>query len=173
MGQKVCVEISLKTVEGESMILETWWLSMTDQLDPYAKISYVVYNRMSVLLKSLLCTTRAIPAYRLSRKQGSDSYVVCYRMYTSEPETSCLGEGYHTAKVGAVPSPLGTVTLSVAYRTKMLLSPQNSQLAMSLSSGRNDDYFQCDSSPRRNVDIPKPCCMVNKDMGLVKHAFSL
>jgi autophagy-related protein 13 len=29
----ICVEISLKTSEGDSMILETWLLSMTDSSD--------------------------------------------------------------------------------------------------------------------------------------------
>ena len=60
----MCVEISLKTTEGDSMILETWWLTVKEQTDPLAKVSYTVYNRMGVMLKSLYCTTRATPAYR-------------------------------------------------------------------------------------------------------------
>lgn len=48
---------------------------------------------MSILLKSLLAVTRATPAYKLSRKQSTDSYNIFYRIYTSEPLTHNLG-GY-------------------------------------------------------------------------------
>lgn len=41
-------------------------------------MSYMVYNRLSVLLKSLLAITRVTPAYKLSRNQGHD-YVILYR----------------------------------------------------------------------------------------------
>lgn len=46
--------------------------------DKDIKVSYTVYNRLSVLLKSLLAITRVTPAYKLSRKQGHD-YVILYR----------------------------------------------------------------------------------------------
>lgn len=46
--------------------------------DKDIKVSYTVYNRMSLLLKSLLAITRVTPAYKLSRKQGHD-YVILYR----------------------------------------------------------------------------------------------
>lgn len=42
------------------------------------KVSYTVYTRLSLLLKSLLAITRVTPAYKLSRKQGHD-YVILYR----------------------------------------------------------------------------------------------
>lgn len=46
--------------------------------DKDIKVSYMVYNRLSVLLKSLLAITRVTPAYKLSRNQGHD-YVILYR----------------------------------------------------------------------------------------------
>lgn len=46
--------------------------------DKDIKVSYTVYNRLSLLLKSLLAITRVTPAYKLSRKQGHD-YVILYR----------------------------------------------------------------------------------------------
>lgn len=46
--------------------------------DKDIKVSYSVYNRLSLLLKSLLAVTRVTPAYKLSRKQGHD-YVILYR----------------------------------------------------------------------------------------------
>lgn len=53
-----------------------FWLSC--RCDKDIKVSYTVYNRLSVLLKSLLAITRVTPAYKLSRKQGHD-YVILYR----------------------------------------------------------------------------------------------
>lgn len=50
--------------------------------DKDIKVSYTVYNRLSVLLKSLLAITRVTPAYKLSRKQGHD-YVILYRWVDS------------------------------------------------------------------------------------------
>jgi hypothetical protein len=43
------------------------------------KVTHTVYNRMALLLKSLITVSRVTPAYRLSRRQGADSYVICYR----------------------------------------------------------------------------------------------
>lgn len=45
---------------------------------------YTIYNRMSLLLKTLMTTTHIVPAYRLaSRSSQTDSCVICYRVYTS------------------------------------------------------------------------------------------
>uniref|UniRef100_A0A671RSD4 Autophagy-related protein 13 n=1 Tax=Sinocyclocheilus anshuiensis TaxID=1608454 RepID=A0A671RSD4_9TELE len=79
IGRSMCVEISLKTSEGDSMELETWCLEMNEKCDKDIKVSYTVYNRLSLLLKSLLAITRVTPAYKLSRKQGHD-YVILYRI---------------------------------------------------------------------------------------------
>ena len=153
VGQHVCVELSLQTVEGETMVLETWSIGMTDISDPSTRVSYTVYNRMSILLKSLICASRATPAYRLSRKQGADTYVICYRVYMGEPQVCHLGEGFVTQKVGAVPTPLGTIVSKVMYRTKLLFSPHVSR---DLSVDLKDDHFMPDASPRKG-NAPRPC----------------
>uniref|UniRef100_A0A673XLK5 Autophagy-related protein 13 n=1 Tax=Salmo trutta TaxID=8032 RepID=A0A673XLK5_SALTR len=95
IGRSMCVEISLKTSEGDSMELETWCLEMNEKCDKDIKVSYTVYNRMSLLLKSLLAITRVTPAYKLSRKQGHD-YVILYRIYFGEVQLTGLGEGFQT-----------------------------------------------------------------------------
>uniref|UniRef100_A0A672IF14 Autophagy-related protein 13 n=1 Tax=Salarias fasciatus TaxID=181472 RepID=A0A672IF14_SALFA len=118
IGRSMCVEISLKTSEGDSMELETWCLEMNEKCDKDIKVSYTVYNRLSVLLKSLLAITRVTPAYKLSRKQGHD-YVILYRIYFGEVQLNGLGEGFQTVRVGVVGTPVGTVTLSCAYRTNL------------------------------------------------------
>ncbi|KAM9328615.1 LOW QUALITY PROTEIN: autophagy-related protein 13 [Pholidichthys leucotaenia] len=124
IGRSMCVEISLKTSEGDSMELEIWCLEMNEKCDKEIKVSYSVYNRLSVLLKSLLVITRVTPAYKLSRKQGHD-YVILYRIYFGEVQLGGLGEdilffqGFQTVRVGIVGTPIGTVTLSCAYRTNL------------------------------------------------------
>jgi hypothetical protein len=89
----LCVEISLRTVEGDTMMLETWCLGvLPEQCDPSVRVTYTVYNRMGILLKSLVSVTRVTPAYKLSRHQGPDSYVICYRIYMGEPQLHSLGK---------------------------------------------------------------------------------
>ncbi|KAK2565491.1 Autophagy-related protein 13 [Acropora cervicornis] len=82
----MCVEISLKTSEDESMVLETWCLGINDRVDSNTKVTYTFYNRIGMLLKSLVSVTRVTPAYQLSRKQGKD-FMMCYKpqiMVTSD-----------------------------------------------------------------------------------------
>ena len=75
-----CIEVSLRTPEGQTMILETWCILFNEQLaDPTQKISYSVYKKMSLVLRSLLCITRTLPTYQLSRRQSHDTYVLMYR----------------------------------------------------------------------------------------------
>ncbi|XP_006865123.1 PREDICTED: autophagy-related protein 13 [Chrysochloris asiatica] len=118
VGRSMCVEISLKTSEGDSMELEIWCLEMNEKCDKEIKVSYTVYNRLSLLLKSLLAITRVTPAYRLSRKQGHE-YVILYRIYFGEVQLNGLGEGFQTVRVGTVGTPVGTISLSCAYRINL------------------------------------------------------
>ncbi|MEQ2157459.1 autophagy protein 13, partial [Goodea atripinnis] len=101
IGRSMCVEISLKTSEVGLI-----------GCDKDIKVSYTVYNRLSVLLKSLLAITRVTPAYKLSRKQGHD-YCVC----TLSPSPSKLSK----------PLPLDSLQLPLApgllYASKLSYQP--------------------------------------------------
>jgi autophagy-related protein 13 len=157
LAHSVCVEISLKTAEGDAMVLETWYISMNSDLcDPDARVSYTVYNRMGVMLKSLFSASRVTPAYKLSRRQGacSEDYVICYRIYLGAPQFFPLGEGYQNAKVGAVPTPVGTIAISLAYRTSLLISPHKT--GRDVPFDVREDHFKQDTSPKRPT-TPKPC----------------
>ena len=80
-------------------------------------MTHAVYNRMGLLLKSLVTVTRITPAYKLSRRQGQDSYVICYRIFLGDPvEPPDLGEGALTARVGQVATPESTIVCCVDYR---------------------------------------------------------
>lgn len=89
----LCVEISLQTVEGDKMILEVWSINViAEQCNPTSRTTHATYNRMGILLKSLISVTRVTPAYKLSRRQSLDSYNIYYRIYVGEPQTHNLGE---------------------------------------------------------------------------------
>lgn len=142
-----CIEISLRTAEGDNMVLETWCARLLpDQCDPSTTNGQTIYNRMGILLKSLVSVTRVTPAYKLSRRQGPDSYVICYRMYMDEPLHHCLGEGFKQIRVGQICTPIGTLQLSCAYRTKMTISP--TQTSRDNSIMLKSDHFNTNLSPK-------------------------
>ncbi|KAK7893320.1 hypothetical protein WMY93_022472 [Mugilogobius chulae] len=156
IGRSMCVEISLKTSEGDSMELETWCLEMNEKCDKDIKVSYTVYNRLSVLLKSLLAITRVTPAYKLSRKQGHD-YVILYRIYFGEVQLNGLGEGFQTVRVGVVGTPVGTVTLSCAYRTNLAFMSSRQFERSAPIMGIIVDHFVEGSCGQRPVTMGQPC----------------
>ncbi|XP_037822908.1 autophagy-related protein 13 homolog [Lucilia sericata] len=141
----LCVEISLKTVEGDQMILEVWSLELqpsasnktkeandkaqnqnlnsTATEQPCLKTAHAIYNRMGMLLKSLISLTRATPAYKLSRRQCPDSYSIYYRIYVERPQIHTLGEGHKNVRIGHLNTIVGNLVMSVAYRTKMTITP--------------------------------------------------
>ncbi|KAM6893206.1 autophagy-related protein 13 isoform 2-T2 [Lycodopsis pacificus] len=157
IGRSMCVEISLKTSEGDSMELETWCLEMNEKCDKDIKVSYTVYNRLSVLLKSLLAITRVTPAYKLSRKQGHD-YVILYRIYFGEVQLSGLGEGFQTVRVGVVGTPVGTVTLSCAYRTNLaFMSNRQFERAAPIMGIIVDHFVDPPGCGQRPANMGHPC----------------
>ncbi|XP_073245941.1 autophagy-related protein 13-like isoform X2 [Porites lutea] len=137
----MCVEISLKTNEGESMVLETWCLGMNDRVDSNAKVTYAVYNRIGMLLKSLVSVTRVTPAYQLSRKQGTD-FMMCYKVYFGQVSFQELGEGFQSLRVGSIGTPVGSITLSAAYRTKLTL-PERHHIAEQIANATETEVTQC------------------------------
>ena len=148
-GFPLCVEISLRTPEGDQMVLESWCLNLlSDQCDPTMRNIPNVYNRMGMLLKSLMSVTRITPAYKLSRRQGPDSYIICYRIYMESPSLLNLGEGYKSTKIGQICTPIGTLQFSVAYRTKMTISP--TQTGKNNSMMVKSDHFNSNSNTRRH-----------------------
>ncbi|KAA0723464.1 Autophagy-related protein 13 [Triplophysa tibetana] len=154
IGRSMCVEISLKTSEGDSMELETWCLEMNEKSDKDIKVSYTVYNRLSLLLKSLLAISRVTPAYKLSRKQGHD-YVILYRIYFGDVQLTGLGEGFQTVRAGIVGTPIGTITLSCAYRTNLALMSSRQYERTGPIMGIIIDHFV--ERPFTNMAHMHPC----------------
>ncbi len=143
VGSPFCVEISLRTPENQTMILETWCILFNDQLvDPTQKVCFSVYKKMSLVLRSLMCITRCTPTYQLSRRQSPESYVLLYRMYCGEPIVHHLGENYATAKVGTIGTPIGSLIVNVAYRTRLTMTTTTQQQQQQQTSYHsNDSYY--------------------------------
>jgi len=138
-GLPLVCEISLKTAEGDSLVLEWWRLAVVAGGDPSVKITHMVYNRMSLMLKSLVTVARVTPAYRLSRRQGADSYVICYRVFLGDPHNPPdLGEGALTAKVGQVTTPNTTIVCCVDYRTNMTITQRQASQPILVKSDHFD-----------------------------------
>jgi len=143
-GDVVCVETLLQMKSGSAMLLETWTVRLVSPCDSTVRVSFTVYNRIGILLKSLLIAARSVPAYHLSRRCSSKAcdYSIYYRMYVGEPALD-LGPTFCTRTVGLVPTPVGTVRLSVAYRTQPVLE-------LSVASTKDlelrDDHFCADKS---------------------------
>uniref|UniRef100_A0A8C7VLP2 Autophagy-related protein 13 n=1 Tax=Oncorhynchus mykiss TaxID=8022 RepID=A0A8C7VLP2_ONCMY len=159
IGRSMCVEISLKTSECFSFCSWTVTLNISDyyffcRCDKDIKVSYTVYNRLSLLLKSLLAITRVTPAYKLSRKQGHD-YVILYRIYFGEVQLTGLGEGFQTVRVGVVGTPIGTITLSCAYRTNLAFMSTRQFERTAPIMGIIIDHFV--ERPFGNMGHMRPC----------------
>ncbi len=58
-----------------------------------------IYNRLSILLRSILCVSRVLPAYKYARNQNSESYVFLYHFYAHEPSSAALGNGFLSCPV--------------------------------------------------------------------------
>ncbi|KAG5882661.1 hypothetical protein JTB14_024470 [Gonioctena quinquepunctata] len=160
----LCVEISLRTAEGDQMILETWCLGLSpDKCDSTARLIHSIYNRMGILLKSLVSVTRVVPAYKLSRRQDPESFVICYRIYMGEPQDQCLGDGFKHVRVGQICTPIGTFHLSVSYRTKMTISPTQAgrDNPILLKSDQYTNLSPGITTEDQNYDIDRTSCLSN------------
>ncbi|XP_055324779.1 autophagy-related protein 13 homolog [Sitodiplosis mosellana] len=145
----LCVEISLKTADNDTMILEVWSLSCNRQLlDKTSRVSYSIYNRMGTLLKSLVQVTRSTPAYKLSRKKSMGCFDIFYRIYSGNPQVDNLGEGFKEHIIGDLSTSVGQFKMAVAYRTKMTISP--TQTGRDTTLMLKSDHFN-DISPKTQI----------------------
>ncbi|GIY80434.1 autophagy-related protein 13 homolog [Caerostris darwini] len=151
----LCIETLLKTAEGDKLVLEAWSLRLINSKtfwDPkYKRFAYpdIIFSNLTVLLKSIISVTRAIPAFKLSHGQSATTFVLLYRIYPGEPQVHLLGSKPQIHKIGEVHTPVGTISVTVAYRSKeeMTIAPRNPEKENSFMI--NSDYFNIDMSPKR------------------------
>lgn len=131
-----CIEIYLKTIEDQYLLLETWNFDVIKQEIDLSISINSVHNKISILLKSLLTASRTTPAYFLSRRQGPDSYKVCYKISKIKPLPQDLGDNHKIFEVGKLTTPIGQFNLTLCYRTKILFDiiekPEKKEIKKSL-----------------------------------------
>ncbi|CAI9725135.1 autophagy-related protein 13-like [Octopus vulgaris] len=160
-GQTVCVEISLKTTEGDSMVLETWHMGLKmssdnkENQDRENRVPHVLYSKMCLALRSLIYTSRITPGYTLSRKQGPDNYIICYKIYYGTPQLHELGPDHQRLKAGRFPTSMGIMSIIVDYRTNMQISQHKTtkQIAIEMK----DDHYKAETGSPRKSTAPRPC----------------
>lgn len=88
----LCIEISLRTNDGDGMVLEMWTVKIVPGNNEVNVTSVsTIYYRMSIMLKSTLSISRITPAYKMSRSQHKESYKIYHKIYGGEPNFKLLG----------------------------------------------------------------------------------
>ncbi|KOB73475.1 Autophagy-related protein 13 [Operophtera brumata] len=123
LSKILCIEISLRTSDGDEMVLEIWTVRLISGIEICSLPT--LYYRMSVMLKSTLTISRITPAYKLARSQSKELYKIYHKIYGGEPNYSLLGDKHKTVKVGELHTPIGTLLIEVVYRTKMTMIPED------------------------------------------------
>ena len=119
--QPVCLDIILKTSDAKYTVLESWQISTDPETnEAKSKNHFSVYNRLGVLLKSVISTARILPAYYLSRKVEAD-FSLFFKLHT-EINSLHSYELHNSMNIGSVASPAGKISISVLYRNKIWLS---------------------------------------------------
>ncbi|XP_045784595.1 autophagy-related protein 13 homolog [Maniola jurtina] len=168
LSNVLCIEIVLRTNDGDEMVLEVWTVRLTpsNSSESITSVSNIYY-RMSIMLKSTLSISRITPAYKLSRLQNRESYQISYKIYGGHPNLEFLGENSKSIKVSELHTPIGTIQIEVAYRTKMNILPEDHKpmeknvLQTSNNIMIKSDHFPKES-PRKKLkekkalDLSKP-----------------
>ena len=126
------LNVYLKTAEGHDSLLETWNICFTDKADASIKNCFDVYNKLSLLLKSLISVTRSLPAYQLTRKKEKD-FSFYYKILAEPPTREEISELPEKNKVGSVATMFGAVLISVFFKMNIRFdSSEVSQVRYSL-----------------------------------------
>ncbi|KAF7632100.1 hypothetical protein Mgra_00008476 [Meloidogyne graminicola] len=120
------LEFILLTADGDKLPLEAWIVRFDKECaDKFVNIRTTLYQQMSTLLKSIIVASRFTPAYRhYVKNQGPDTFIFCYKVFAGEPDLSLLGEETKYRRLGYLPSPFGTISVELYFRTKMEIQPQ-------------------------------------------------
>jgi len=114
----VCLDIVLKTSEGSFTVLESWQVSTkVSNKEENIKNHISIYNRLGVLLKSVITMSRVLPSYQLSRKSDSD-FMLFFKVH-SEVYPLHHYELHNNMPVGSVVTPIGEVSIKALYRNKI------------------------------------------------------
>jgi len=150
------VEISLKPADSDLLPIELWNLHFDEfDVEQNVRILFAVYNRMSLLLKSLISVSRVVPAYKYSRMKGSD-YQILYNVMSGDPDYNRLGRECKIIKLGSVGTPFGAIRLEFGYRTKMALSIESRPMNPVLMKSNHYSVDDSINGPEAHQDPFKP-----------------
>ncbi len=65
-----------------------------------------------------------------------------------------IGEKYATAKCGSIGTPIGTIMLNVAYRTRLTITPQNTSTDAIFI--KDDHFFIRDNANSQSIIQQRP-----------------
>ncbi|XP_066921482.1 autophagy-related protein 13 homolog [Clytia hemisphaerica] len=117
----ISLDIILRTFDGNYIILETWQLSTNlENKDPKHKNHFSIYNRLGILLKSVLSISRVLPSFNLAKKNEKD-FSLFFKVHT-EVYSLHQYELHNSLSIGFVKTPIGTVNIKTMYRSKVWLS---------------------------------------------------
>ncbi|OWR41996.1 autophagy-related protein 13 homolog isoform X1 [Danaus plexippus] len=167
LSNVLCIEIILRTNEGDEMVLEVWTVRVAPGGDTSQGSVSTIYYRMSIMLKSTLSISRITPAYKLSRLQNKDSYIIFHKIYGGKPNLDLLGDMSKTIKVSELQTPIGKIQIDVVYRTKMTILPEDRRtidknvLTTSDKIMVKSDHFPKESprktyNEKKELDLTKP-----------------
>ena len=177
---KICCEISLQTNDHESMTLEYWLfencplskekdnVSGSPISNSYSYHFANIYDRMSILLKSIMTLTRATPAFNISSKGQSEySHVICYRIYQCDfkfdqlLQQSGVNESeikqHYTSEInlGSIKSIHNQINVSFCYRTDMTRCRKISDVSDHNLLSLKNDHFTADISAKQEKSDKK------------------
>ncbi|XP_063634371.1 uncharacterized protein LOC134805017 [Cydia splendana] len=160
----LCIEISLKTIDGDEMVLELWTVKLAPCIEaPLTSVS-TIYYRMSVMLKSTLSISRITPAYKMSRAQNKETYKIYHKIYGGQPNVDLLGGNHKEIKVSELHTPIGTILIEVRYRTKMTILPEDRLKPADILNSNGGIMVKSDHFPtepkrdneKKGIDLNKP-----------------
>ncbi|XP_063373310.1 autophagy-related protein 13 homolog [Cydia amplana] len=160
----LCIEISLKTIDGDEMVLELWTVKLAPCIEaPLISVS-TIYYRMSVMLKSTLSISRITPAYKMSRAQSKETYKIYHKIYGGQPNVDLLGGNHKEIKVSELHTPIGTILIEVRYRTKMTILPEDRLKPADILNSNGGIMVKSDHFPtepkrdneKKGIDLNKP-----------------
>lgn len=92
----LCVEILLKTADGDTLVLESWHIQLQPS-EKYWQLNHKMFQdcetvrgHLLILMKSITAVSRIIPAFKMSLSQCADTYVMLYRVYPGDPKVSFI-----------------------------------------------------------------------------------
>ncbi|CAH0402095.1 unnamed protein product [Chilo suppressalis] len=166
LAKVLCIEISLRTNDGDRMVLEIWTVRIVPGGDPNMNSISTIYYRMSIMLKSTLSISRITPAYKMSRSQHKETYTISHKIYGGDPNFDLLGEKHKTIKVSDLRTSIGTILIEVAYRTKMTILPEDkikpldgvSSSTVSDIMVKSDHFYESPKKTydKKEIDLSKP-----------------